>query len=122
MESNKNILIVDDESDLCELLQTIFKSENFNIDCAYSLSEGKSKWRDQNPPVVLLDNNLPDGYGIDMIEDNKSLLDKSKVIMITASTFPSIRQRAKDVGIHYFIQKPFSLRTIRELIQQIVEN
>jgi response regulator of citrate/malate metabolism len=48
----------------------------------------------QVPPIVLLDQNLPDGSGLDMIECDPTLLYKSKVIMITADTQSATKARA----------------------------
>ena len=55
-----------------------------------------------------------------MIEHYPSLLSMSKVIMITADTYPLTRKRAQTAGIPHFIQKPFSLKVIRELVHNIL--
>jgi DNA-binding response OmpR family regulator len=116
----QKILIIDDEKDLCDLVQLIFKDENFEIDYAVSLKEGKMKWMDESPPIVLLDQNLPDGAGLELIESDPTLLQNSKVIMITADTSPDTKIRAMAAGTEYFIQKPFSLKLIREMVQEII--
>src|SRR5450755_891428 len=120
MKKRQKILIIDDEKDLCELIQLILKDENFKIDCAFSLKDGKRKWRDLMHPIVLLDQNLPDGLGLDLIECNPTLLYKSKVIMITADTQPATKAMAIAAGIEHFIQKPFSLKLIRDLVHEII--
>jgi DNA-binding response OmpR family regulator len=103
------MLIVDDEESLCEMMHLILKDEDCYIDCAYSLKEGIVKWQRDQPPIVLLDNYLPDGRGIDLIENDLTLLNNCKVIMITSDDRSSTRKKAKSLGVHYFIQKPFSL-------------
>jgi len=121
MTRKVKILIVDDEDELCEMMHLILKDEECNIDCATSLKEGKVKWQRDLPPIVLLDNYLPDGRGIDMIESDLTLLNNCKVIMITGDDLPATRKKAKSLGIHYFIQKPFSLKLIKELMVQVIE-
>lgn len=120
MKKAQKILIIDDEKDLCELIQLILKDQKYKIDYAFSLKEGKRKWVTQLPPIVLLDQNLPDGSALDLIEHDPSLLLTSKVIMITADTLPSTKTRAEAARIDYFIQKPFSLKLIRELVHEII--
>jgi DNA-binding response OmpR family regulator len=120
MKKSQKILIIDDEKDLCELVQLIFKDEDFKIHYAVSLKEGKKEWLNHSPPIVLLDQNLPDGTGLELIESDPSLLQNSKVIMITADTKPETKERARAAGTEYFIQKPFSLKLIRELIHEII--
>lgn len=119
-EMGHRILIIDDEKELCVLIQLILKDLNYKIDCAYTVKEGKKKWIDKHPPIVLLDYNLPDGSGLDLIDQEPSLLAESKVIMITADALPSTKTRASAAGIEHFIQKPFSLKLIRELVHEII--
>ncbi|HET7003048.1 MAG TPA: response regulator [Puia sp.] len=115
----KSILIIDDEKDLCELIRLILKDQNYKVVCAFSLAEGKRKWSRMKPAVILLDQNLPDGSGLGFVEQNPSFLLNSKVIMITADTRPDIKIRAEIARIDHFIQKPFSLKLIRELLKEI---
>ena len=112
-------MIIDDEKDLCELVRLILEDKNYRVESAFSLKEGKKKWINDEPPIVLLDQNLPDGSGLDLIEKDPSLLSTSKVIMITADTMPATTKRAEAAQIDYFIQKPFSLKLIRELVEEI---
>ncbi len=118
MHPINKILIIDDEKELCELIQLILKDKSYQIDCAYTLKEGRKKLMNQHPSILILDHFLPDGNGLDLIEHEPEILINSKVIMITGDTKSSIR--AEDLGIEFFIQKPFSLKTIRELVQEII--
>ena len=121
MKKRNKVLILDDEKDLCELVKEILKPEQYQVDCAYTLKEGMKKWGSHHPSVVLLDNNLPDGLGLDMIETHQSLLEDSQVIMITADMYAPMRLRAEAAGIHNFLQKPFSLKTIREMVNRLFD-
>jgi DNA-binding response OmpR family regulator len=119
MMKTETILIIDDERDLCDLIQLILKDQNYKVVCAFSLEEGKRKWTKLEPAVILLDQNLPDGSGLGLVEHNPSLLLTSKVIMITADTRPETKIRAEKAKIDHLIQKPFSLKLIRELLREI---
>ena len=121
MKKRNKLLILDDEKDLCELIKEILKPEEYQIDCAYTLKEGMKKWGSHHPSVVLLDNNLPDGRGLDMIESHQFLLENSQVIMITAGIYSAMQSRAEAAGIRYFLQKPFSLKAIRELVNRLFD-
>ena len=113
------ILIIDDEKDLCELIQLILKEKNYQIDCAHTIKEGKKKWMNLHPSILILDNYLPDGSGLDLIEHEPEILINSKVILITGDAELS-KTRAENLGIEFFIHKPFSLKIIRELVQEII--
>ncbi len=119
MFKSPKILIVDDEKELCELIELILKDESYQIDCAHTLREAKKKWIEKRHSVVILDCQLPDGSGLDLITELESMLITSKVIMITGKSNLS-KGRAEAMGVEFFIQKPFSLKMIRELVQEII--
>jgi two-component system, OmpR family, response regulator len=113
------ILIIDDEKELCELMQLILQDKNYQIDCAYTIKEGRKKWRNQHPSILILDHFLPDGSGLDLLEHEPEILINCKVILISGDN-KLTKSRAEGLGIEFFIQKPFSLKTIRELVQEII--
>ncbi len=115
----KKVLIVDDECDLCEIFRIMLTKENFTVECAYNLEAARQKLL-QHPEIILLDNNLPDGTGLDMLEHHPYLLKECTVIMITADFRQSTSQRANAMGLQYFLQKPFTLNSIREIVRTIV--
>ena len=115
----KTILIIDDEPDLCAFLKHMLTKEDFQVDCAHTLAEANVKLNmHPHPGVVLLDNNLPDGMGLDYMHSHPVEFAGSNVIMITADPAPSIREKAASEGISHFLQKPFSLSHVREMIDE----
>ena len=63
MTYKKNILIIDDEPDLCLLLKEYFLRKDCNVHFSHTLLEGEKAIIEFHPDVIFLDNNLPDGYG-----------------------------------------------------------
>lgn len=57
------VLIIDDEIDLALLLKSYFQRKGFEVFLSHSLSDGIQAIKQQNPDVLFLDNNLPDGLG-----------------------------------------------------------
>src|ERR1700750_1030932 len=110
------ILIIDDEQDLCHLLKIILLKDKFLIDCAYSLTDAGQKLLLQ-PQIIFLDNNLPDGSGLDYFHDHPDQFVKSSVILITADGGHSTKMLASEAGINMFIQKPFSIKEIKDIIK-----
>jgi len=86
----KTILIIDDEEDLCELLKTAPGKDKYLVDCAQTLSDADSKIRDKHPDIILLDNNLPDGSGLEYFNLYSRRFKKSSVVFITADTAADI--------------------------------
>ena len=119
MYTKTSILIIDDEKDFCELVIHILHGEPFSIECAHTVLEARKMLTVRNPDFILLDNNLPDGKGIDFLRDRNALFTNSKVIMMTADTSDSLRQIAFQWGIYEFLVKPFSFIKLRELISAV---
>jgi DNA-binding response OmpR family regulator len=114
----KTILIIDDEPDLCALLKAALIGENYIVECAFSLSEAERKLN-SHFKVVLLDNNLPDGTGLEYIQTHPVQFQESFVIMISADSNPVLEMKAKQEGVDAFIHKPFSVRSVKELIKRV---
>ncbi len=111
-----DVMIVEDEEDLCYLLKLIFKKQNLKTACAGTLVEAKQAISTFEPKFLLLDNNLPDGSGTEFIKQVKSLYPATKVIMITAHDSPGDIQNAFHKGADYFISKPFSWDAIEKAL------
>lgn len=114
----KRILIIDDERDLCHLLEIVLLRESFEVDCVYNLSDAGQKLL-LHPMIIFLDNNLPDGSGLDYFHEHHKDFVQSAVILITADGHPSIKLRALDEGIDMFMEKPFSVKEIKEIVKTI---
>lgn len=112
-------MIVEDEKDLCYLLSLHLKRENVQTSCAHTLEEAKANIPTINPSFVLLDNNLPDGVGTDIIQDIKTHNPETKVIMITAHDHPTVVQTAFKNGADYFISKPLDSFAIQDMLATI---
>jgi DNA-binding response OmpR family regulator len=112
------ILIIDDERDLCHLLKLVLLKERYLVDCAFCLMDAGKKLL-RNPQIIFLDNNLPDGSGLEYFHNHPKEFFNCSVILITADGSPSVKMHALDMGIDIFIEKPFSVKEIRDIITKI---
>lgn len=116
---SENILIVDDEQDICFLLAGILKAKSHMAVTASSLAEGFEKAKDHKPTLLFLDINLPDGSGLQAISHFKRLLPELKIIMISAYDGSTEREKAASQGAIAFISKPFVPSTIHSTMEEI---
>ena len=114
----KKVLVIDDEKDFCELIKNILASENFLVDCAFTLEEADEKLR-EHPQIVLLDNNLPDGSGLDYLQMHPVPFLNTSVIVITADPTESVKEKAVREGTVAFLTKPFTVQMIRDMNRQV---
>ena len=113
-------LIIDDEIDICYLLQGILLSKNISSDYVNSIGEAKHALEKNDPGIIFLDNHLPDGKGIDFISYLKTNNPGSVVIMLTAFDTPDDRRKALSAGADVFISKPFSRDTIFSTVDTLL--
>ncbi|MCF2444604.1 response regulator [Dyadobacter sp. CY345] len=114
------IVIIEDEKDLGILMRNfLVKQLNVKtpdiVKIATTLAEGKAYINQLNPEWVFIDNNLPDGKGINEIEDIKKSGNEyhRKVVMMSAMT--NLREEALKKGADYFLDKPISFVEVRSL-------
>ncbi|WP_255069000.1 response regulator [Lacihabitans sp. LS3-19] len=110
----KKLLIIDDEKDICSMITNFLRKEPYSIREAYNLKDGMIELEDFEPDILVLDNNLPDGQGLNKISYIKKNYPKTKLLLITA--FTTIKEQAMANGADGFIAKPFKLSTLVSLL------
>lgn len=113
------ILIIDDEGDLCLLLELILKNENTAIEHAQNLEIAKEMLEKERPDLVLLDNRLPDGLGIDFIPYIKANYPTTRIVMISGKDL-SAKDIALETGANIFLSKPFTREQLFSSIQLLL--
>jgi len=114
----KKILVVEDEGEMGLVLEMILNEKNFELDYVNNLLSANEYLQKQEPSVILLDNMLPDGLGVDFITYIKRKYPSIKIIMI--SGFGSARDVALENGADMFFEKPFSIEELYEAIDRLL--
>ena len=105
--SPASILIVDDESEIRESLQTLLELEGYRVDAAETGEEGLARIAAQPFDLVLLDLALPGKNGMDVLAEIRERDPQLPVIMITAYGTVENAVNAMQAGAVNFIQKPW---------------
>src|SRR3954469_7204577 len=100
-------LIVDDEAEIRESLQTLLEMEGFETDTAASGEDGLVQMANRPFDLVLLDHTLPGRNGMEILSEIRSHDPKLPVIMITAFGTVENAVRAMQSGATNFVQKPW---------------
>ena len=120
MEDNLKALIVDDEDDVCYLLSAILKYKNLQATYVSSISDAKRALMEENPSIIFLDNHLPDGFGVNFIEEIKMMYPYVKIVMITAHDTTTDRDKAYMLGVDQFIGKPFTRDVVFKTLESLL--
>lgn len=113
MESHKTILIVDDEEDVCLLLKRSLRRDFQTIATAYLVQEGLQAAERLKPDILFLDNNLPDGLGLEYIARFKAIKPEMYVVLFSAL---DLQVEARVAGADAFLGKPLDLGRIRQIL------
>jgi two-component system, OmpR family, response regulator len=118
--SKREILIVDDEMDICYLLKGILTQKNFDSSFANTLSDAQKEIDKQPPSLLILDNRLPDGMGVDFISYVKAKHPSVKILMVSAFDGPNDKRLAYNKGADLFIGKPLNRQLISTAIDELL--
>src|SRR5579872_1244879 len=102
----RKILVIEDEGDMRLLLEILLQSKNIELHHVKSLFDAQQFLNKEQPELVLLDNRLPDGYGVDFIGYIKKKYPEVKIIMISGVD-AAAQDLALEVGADRFLTKPF---------------
>lgn len=115
----KKVLIIEDEGDMCLLLNILLNGKEMELEHVKNLSGAKEFLEQQQPAVVILDNKLPDGFGIDFIGHIKENYPSIKIIMISGYD-ASAEDVALENGADIFLQKPFTRDQLYQAIKKLM--
>lgn len=110
--TRKNVLIIEDEGDLCLLLEMILSDSSTNISHAKNLETAKQLLTEEKPDLVILDNRLPDGYGLDFLPYLRENYPATRVIMLSGKDMAA-KDIALESGAHLFLSKPVAREKLK---------
>jgi two-component system, OmpR family, response regulator len=111
----KKILIIEDEGDMCLLLNIMLDGKGMEVDHVKTLAAAEEYLQKEQPSVVILDNRLPDGFGIDFIPLLKKNFPQVKIIAISGVDVAAA-DVALENGADVFLEKPFTRGQLFEAI------
>lgn len=113
------VVIIDDEKEMCWLLENDLKKRHFSVRSVNTGREGFKLVKDEKPDVALLDLKLKDADGLNVLRKIKELRPKRKVIIISAFGDSAIREKADKLGADGFVDKPFKPEDVAKLMRAV---
>ena len=114
-------LIIDDEVDLCRLMQMTLKKMGIESKVAYDYATGISHLQAYNFDFCLTDLKLPDGTGLDIVKFISKNYAKTPVAVITAHGSMDLAIEALKLGAFDFVNKPLELSRLRQLVENALK-
>jgi two-component system response regulator TctD len=114
------ILIIDDATDMAEAIITRLARSGMACDLAGNVGEAEGYLAVQRYDAVVLDINLPDGLGTDLLRNMRNRGDRTPVLMLTALFSVDDRVSALDLGADDYLVKPFDHRELEARLRALL--
>ncbi|MCK4532609.1 response regulator [bacterium] len=121
MEKKINILIVDDDKRSSEILGTILEDEGYKIMCVETIARAKEEAAENIYHLALIDIKLSDGSGWELLKEIKRINQETKVIILSGVVTIKNSDKAINEGVFAFVQKPFDVDGLKEIIRKALK-
>jgi two-component system response regulator AtoC len=104
-----SVLVIDDEPSVGRSLERVLSDRNYAVSVAHTAAAGLGRAQTDRPQVVLLDHNLPDADGLDVLGDLLEMDPRVRVVVITAFGDTALAVRFIKAGAYDFLTKPYDM-------------
>ncbi len=115
------ILVVDDEPSLLDFLRLLLEGEGYQVDTRPSLAEARQALAAREPDLVLCDVMMPDGNGLELLDEIRRRPSPPSVVMMTAYTSTRSAIEAMKLGADDYLSKPFDVEELKVVLQKALE-
>ncbi|HXM74832.1 MAG TPA: sigma-54 dependent transcriptional regulator, partial [Chthoniobacterales bacterium] len=121
MTENHRILIIDDERPILLTLEALLGRHGYEVETAATAAAAQKQLKVKSPALVLLDLQLPDAEGFEMLDRIKAEHAKTQVIILTAHDTLSNAIESIKRGAYHFISKPYAPEELLSLVDKALE-
>ncbi|MGD9252692.1 MAG: sigma-54 dependent transcriptional regulator [Holophagae bacterium] len=118
--SRGHILVIDDEKSLREFLTILLEEEGYEVTTAEDVARGMKQVAEGSYDLVMCDLKLPDGTGLEVLQEARSRQIKSPFIIITAHTTPQVALESMRAGAAEYLSKPFNVDDLKLILEKLL--
>ena len=111
-----SILVIDDEIEICELLQVVLEMSGHQVQITESASKALKCLQEQEFDFVIIDMIMPEISGLEMIRIVNEKYPRTLTILTTGLQTQDVIKQALEQGAYNFVNKPFSIQEISNII------
>jgi DNA-binding NtrC family response regulator len=116
----KKILLIDDDEWIRSSMRLFFETEGCKLLTFETAEEAIEALKQQRYDIIITDYRLPGMDGLQFLNHSQQLCPDALKILITAYRSPDIVSEAQKAGIHDFIEKPFTSKTIEYSLSRLI--
>lgn len=109
----EEVFLLEDDESLGKGIQMAFYSQNLQVTLCHTLADARKVLASKKFQLLILDINLPDGNGVDLLREQKNIHPDMPVILLTANDMELDVVTGLEAGADDYITKPFSLAVLR---------
>ena len=118
--THMKILIIEDDLSFQEILRKTLEQERYIVEVAPDYRTGLRKITDYSYDCILLDINLPDGNGLNLLRQFKEMKRMGRLIIISARDTIEDKVEGLDLGADDYLPKPFHLAELLSRIKSVL--
>lgn len=116
MVTKGNVLVVDDEVNLCRILGAKLSRNGYSVVAVHDGQQAIDKVRESDFDIILLDLNLPKVDGLTALSEIRNMRSTLPVIIMTACESAEMLEQAKNYGVSAYLNKPFDLDNLVSIV------
>src|ERR1043166_5531017 len=116
------IMVVDDDVNMRDLMITLLESESYDVIPAETAAAAQAAFEGPQPDAVLLDLQLPDGHGLDLLPAIKKHWPATEVIVMTGNATFDAAVEATKRGAYHFLNKPLDTQSLLVTVERALEH
>ncbi len=118
---DQNILLIDDERSILDLFTKFLSGKGYAVSAASTLAEARTILSTRDFHAVIIDQHLPDGKGVELINDVRATNPTAAVVMITGQVDVPLAVEAMQKGADNFLIKPVRLKELAVFLEKSLE-
>lgn len=121
MKNGHKVIIIEDDSDINELIAYNLRKEGFEVSSVHDGSEAQEVLQREHFDIVILDIMLPgiDGFELCRQLKEKQTSSRTFIVVVSAKSNTQDKLYAHILGVDYYLTKPFSIKVLNAIMQEL---
>jgi len=120
MDTKIRLLVVDDEKETCELMETYLKAKGYEVLTVLSGKDAISSVKEKSPKVIILDKRMPEMDGIETLQAIRQFDKTVKVFMLSGDELDAATGSIlKELGVLGYLHKPISIPELNTALKSV---
>jgi DNA-binding NtrC family response regulator len=121
-KKKKNILVVDDEKQVCTIIQKVLIQEGYNVLTALSGDEALKQLKKSAVDLIMVDLKMPFMDGLETLKKAHRLQTNLRAVLLTAYGTASVVRDAMSLGVCDFLAKPFDNQLLKKVVKENISD